>query len=123
MKLAVYQLPSLSASDLPTLNNILTRLTHAINNIDFGDGTNQENVWCDFVTVDAVSAENTVCSASHSLTRKPIGTIVVWQDTPANMYKPTDATSADTSTEVFYAFDASGTSTVTSAVSAVLLLI
>jgi hypothetical protein len=123
MKLPVYQMSSLSADQLPNLNNIITRLTHAINSIEFGDTSSNENVWCEFVTVNAVSAANAVCSAAHTLNRVPAGTIVVWQDTPANMYKPTAVASADTSTAVFFAFNASGTSTATSAVSAILLLI
>jgi len=74
------------------------------------------------VAVTAVSG-SVPYSAAHHLGRNPQGTIVIWQDTPASLYKPTDATSADTATEVFYAFDASGTSAATSAISAVLLLI
>lgn len=123
MKAPIYQMPSLSAENLPYLNMILTKLAHCINNIEFGNTEAAENVWCDLVTVDAVSAANTVCSAGHGLGRKPVGTIVVWQDTAANMFKPTAAASADTSTAVFYAFNVSGTSTATSAVSAILLLI
>ena len=115
MKLSVYQLPSLSAEDLPVLNNILSRIIHAINNIDFGDGQSQENVWCTFVVVDGPGA-NVVASAAHSLKRKPIGTIVVWADKATSLYKPTATASADTDTAVYYKFD-------TASVSAVLLLI
>lgn len=127
MKLSVYQLPSLSASDLPVLNSILTRITHAINNIDFGsmsahENSASENIWCTMVAVTAVSG-SIPYSASHHLGRKPVGTIVIWQDTPANLYKPTATASADTVNQVFYTFDASGTAAATSAISAVLLLI
>jgi hypothetical protein len=127
MKLSVLQMPGLSASDLPTLNNILSKITHAINNVDFGaisahEASASENIWCTMLAVTAVSG-NVPYSAAHHLSRKPQGTIVIWQDQAANLYKPTDATSADTSTQVFYTFSASGTSAATSAISAVLLLI
>jgi hypothetical protein len=115
MKLSVYQVPSLSAESLPILNNILTRLTHALNSIEFGTLANNENIWCDFIVVDGGTA-NEACSSAHTLNRTPLGTIVIWQNKAATLYKPTETISADTSTEVFYKFD-------TAATSAVLLLI
>ena len=114
----------MSADQLPTLNGIFTKITNSVNNIEFGSVANgMENVWCNFLVVEGVSAANTVCSAAHTLGRKPSGTIVIWVDTPTQMYKPTAAASADTDTTIFYAFSTSGTSTATSAVSAILLLI
>lgn len=122
MKTPIYQLSSLSAENLPYLNMVLTKLAHAINNIEFGSmsGTTTadartENIWCTFVVIDG-GAANAVCSAAHVLKKKPLGTIPIWQDKAASLYKPTNATSADTATQVFFAWD-------TAAVSAILLLI
>jgi hypothetical protein len=122
MKTPIYQLPSLSADSLPYLNMILTKLAHCINNIEFGslsgtttDDSKTENIWCTFVVVDSAGA-NVACSAAHVLKKKPLGTIAIWQDKAARLYKPTATISADTDTQVFYIFD-------TAAVSAVLLLI
>ena len=116
MKLPVYQMTSLSADQLPLLNNIITRITHAINSIEFGNiagaTSNTENIWCTFVVTPGTNLVNEVCSASHLLRRKPVGTIVLWQDKAAILYKPTDATSADTSTAVFYKFNTAGTSAI-----------
>ena len=113
MKIPVYQLADLSSGDgLKNLNNIIMRLTHAVNSIEFGNTTSNENIWCDFITVDQSAASAVVCSAAHGLNRKPTGTIVVWQNKAAVLYKPTSPTSADTSTQVFFQFDTASTSAV-----------
>ena len=113
MKIPVYQLSDLSSGDgLKNLNNIIMRLTHAINSIEFGNTTSNENVWCDFITVDQSAGANVTCSAAHGLNRKPTGTIVVWQNKAAILYKPTNTTSADTSTQVFFTFNTASTSAV-----------
>lgn len=117
MKLPVYQLTDMSSGEgLKNLNNIIMRLTHAVNTIEFGNlSSGNENVWCAIITAGMGSA-NEACSASHTLRRIPTGTIVLWQDKAAVLYKPTEAASADTTTVIYYKFD-------TAATSAVLLLI
>ena len=113
MKLPVYQLSDLTSGEgLKNLNNVIMRLTHAINTVEFGNlSGGNENVWCAILTAGMGSA-NEVCSASHTLRRVPTGTIVLWQDKAAVLYKPTSPTSADTSTQVFYQFDTASTSAV-----------
>lgn len=117
MKIPVYQLTDLSSGEgLKNLNNVIMRLTHAINGIEFGNlSGGNENIWCTLITA-GMGRANEVCSATHALNRVPTGTIVVWQDKAAVLYKPTAAISADTINQVFYIFD-------TAATSAVLLLI
>lgn len=114
MKLAVPAMVSLEKDQVTFLNEILTRLTHAINNIEFGTvaSSGLENIWCTFITTPGDNAADKAVSASHALTRKPMGTVVVWADKAANLYKPTEAASADTSTAVFYKFDTASTSAV-----------
>jgi len=115
MKIPVSQIVGLSANDIPLLNSIVSKLTNAVNNIEFGNLDSNENIWCTFIVVEACCADE-CASATHSLRRKPLGTIVVWQDAAASLYKPTDVVSADTSNAIFYTFD-------TDVPSAVLLLI
>lgn len=102
---------SLSADQLPNLNNIISKMIHALHNLEFGKPGETENIWCTFVVVDGGLA-NECCSSSHSLRRIPVGTLVVWQDKAAVLYKPTESASADTNTAVFYKFDTTSTSAV-----------
>lgn len=114
MKTPIYQLPGLSADQLPYLNNIISKISHSINNVEFGTTEAPENIWCTFLPIDGGVA-NEICSASHGLKKKPAGTLVVWQDRAAIMFKPS-AGSADTDETIYFAFN-------TDSVSAVLLLI
>jgi len=113
MKIPVYQLADLSSGDgLKNLNNIIMRLTHAINSIELGNlSGGNENIWCTIITAGMGSADE-ICSAAHGLKRVPTGTIILWQDKAAVLYKPTAAESADTSTAIYYTFDTASTSAV-----------
>lgn len=120
MKVASYYVPSFEEDQVIYFNNILNRIINAVNNIEFGTLTgttsHTENIWCTFVVTPGDNGANEACSATHELKKKPLGTIAIWQDKAATLYKPTAAISADTTTAVFYIFD-------TAATSAVLLLI
>lgn len=113
MKLPVYQLTDMSSGEgLKNLNNIITRITHAINSVEFGNlSGGNENIWCTILTA-GMGGANEVCSAAHGLKRIPTGTIVLWQDKAAVLYKPTAAESADTSTAIYYTFNTASTSAV-----------
>jgi len=114
MKLAVQQLVSLSADQLPFLNSILSKMTNAINTIEFGTvvSCGAENIWCTMVVTPGDNDADKAVSATHGLKRVPTGTITIWQDKAATLYKPTEAVSADTSSQVFYIFDTASTSAV-----------
>lgn len=114
MRLPVYQLATLSADQLPFLNSILSRLTHAVNTVEFGSvvSSGGENVLCSLIVTPGDNDADKAVSASHTLGRKPMGTLAIWQDTAAVLYKPTAAVSADTSDQVFYIFDTASTSAV-----------
>ena len=112
MKISTMTVPNLCADSVPTLNKIISKIVHAVNNIEFGTlAAGNENVWCTFVVVDAGDADE-VCSAAHSLRRIPAGTICVWQDAAGIWYKPTDAASADTNEVLYYICDTASTSAV-----------
>lgn len=62
--------------------------------LDFGDGTNPENLYVSWVTVE-FGAAGTEASASHTLNRTPVGVIPVWKDRAGDVYISSAATSAD----------------------------
>lgn len=102
MRLPTMVVPPTTSKDFnPVLNNILKIIVQGVNQVEFGQPlSGAENVWCDFVTIQTTTAHKCV-SAAHALSAVPHSMICVWQDTGGAWYKPTDATSADTKTQLF----------------------
>ncbi len=121
MRIPISSIPEFTEEAIPILNNILSKMCHAINNIEFGtvSSSASENIWCSIIVIDTndwPGESNVPMSAFHGLNRIPIGRISIWQDKSAVFYNETDPSSADTSNIIFYRCN-------TAATSAVLLLI
>lgn len=114
MRVPQYRLQSLTDQNaLNVLNNIIRQITFAVNSIEFGSvESSAENISCEFIVTDGTLGADKAASASHGLRRVPVGTICIWQDKAGIFYKPTDATSADTETAVFYICNTAATSAV-----------
>jgi len=113
MRLPQMNIPDLTRKEsVPIINNIIKRIVYAINTIEFGEpASGNENILCKFVTL-ACTAADEVVSASHTLGTTPHSTICTWEDKPGIWYKPTDATSADTSDTIYVLCNTANTSAV-----------
>ena len=99
MRIAAGYIPSFDESQLPILNTLLFRIVQALNNIEFGNGVSNENVWCDFQTVTTPGTSGTPFYQAHNLTRKPIGVIPIWQNNAGIFYAVSG--SAHTASDIY----------------------
>lgn len=112
MRIPLRQVATLSGDkSLNILNTFMKETNKALNWIEFGDGTNRENMAIDFVTI--TNAAGYVADAEivvpHTLNGVPKGYIVINQSVAGSLY---DSGTAWTTTNIYLKFDVAGAATI-----------
>lgn len=110
MRAPTVYIPSFDETQVPILNNILEKIYHVLNNLEFGNTTSNENIWCSMIVVNTPAGADTAFYQAHALKKVPIGVIPIWKDKAADFYAV--AGSAHTSTYVYLKCSAASCSAV-----------
>lgn len=80
-------------TSLQKVNEILRLMSTGINTIEFGDGTTEENIYCDYVSVEFGQA-GVELTGTHSLNRVPTAIVGIKLDRPGAIYFSKAATTS-----------------------------
>jgi hypothetical protein len=110
----VRQIDSLSGADYPNIEEINSHMRDvfdALNWVEFGDGTDAENMAIDFVTITNAGgyAADAKITVPHSLKKVPTGYIIYNQSVAGSLY---DDGTAWTRTNIYLKFSTAGASTI-----------
>jgi len=112
MRIPLRQISTMSGDQaVNVLNTFMKEVNKALNWIEFGIGTKQENMAIGFATITNAGgySANTKITVSHSLSKVPIGYIVINQSVAGSLY---DDGTAWTNTKIYLKFNVAGAATI-----------
>lgn len=100
MRVPLRQISTMSGDQAVNVLNTFMKETHkALNWIEFGDGTTQENMAIIFVTsTNASGSADRELTLTHTLDHVPYGYIVIKQNAKGTLY---DGSTANTTTKLY----------------------